>query len=249
MNTTDQYLQTPKYLYTPTQLSFWLSNNYTPNGTDKTQGGQLYISGSEDGVLWKDITQITIQRTTKNIVRTIDLDTTQHMRTFRISYAHIGGNGGTILDAWNAHYPVALQYIYVPRQYMTNGNTIQFRDLTPNTDYYFTLQAYEEKGCSPNFSDFSTPVRIRTKAQEDDQKLVVKHVGPGQYIIVLPEMSHGTETLAVYDGIGHLIGTISPSYGATTIALPTLDFGQLYLVKYYTEKMKRKDLNTKILCY
>lgn len=250
-NTTGQYLQTPKYLYTPTQLSFWLSNNYTPNGTDQTQGGQLYISGSEDGVSWKDISKITIQRTTKSIVRTIDLDTTQHMRTFRISYVHLGGNGGTIIDTWSAHYPVALQYIYAPRMNMVySGNSsIRFRDLQPGTDYYYTMQAYDEKGCEPNFSDFSTPIRIHTKATAEDQQLVVKQVGTGLYIIVLPEMSNGTETLAVYDNIGHLIRTISPSYGTTTITLPTLDLGQLYLVKYYTEKMKRKDLNAKILCY
>ncbi len=247
----EQYLQTPKYLYTPTQLSFWLSNNYTPNGTDKTQGGQLYISGSEDGVTWKVITKITIQRTTKNIVRTIDLDTTQHMRIFRITYAHLGGNGGTIIDTWSAHYPVALQYIYAPHKNMvySGNNSIRFRDLQPATEYYYTMQTYDEKGCEPHYSDFSSPVLIRTKATAEDQQLVVKRVGSGQYIIVLPEMSNGTETLAVYDNIGHLIQTIYPSYGTTTITLPTLDLGQLYLVKYYIEKMKRKDLNAKILCY
>lgn len=246
---TGQYLQTPTYLYIPDHISLWLSNNYTPNGVDQTLGGQLIIRGSADGEEWKEITTINVQRTTKNITRTFELDTTQHMRQFRIEYTHLGGNGGTVIDTWNVYYPFTLQYIYPPRQYMTNGNNIRFRDLTPDTDYYFTLQAYDEKGCTPNYSDFSTPFRVHTKATPEDQHLIVKRNAPGLFTIVLPDMADGTYHMSIYDYSGRLVHRQNVYFGESTVDLPPLPLGYLYLVKYYKDTMKRKDLNTKILSH
>ena len=248
--TSDEYLRTPEYLYEPKQLSLWLSNNYTPNGVDETIGGQLYISGSADGITWQNVGKITVLRTTKNIVRTLDLDTTLHLRQFRITYSHLGGNGGSIIDSWTAHYPFAIDYLFPPRTHLVyrGNNNIRFRDLQPDTEYYFALQAYDEKGCEPQYSTSSAPMAIHTNAKVENP-LVIKRTGEGQYTIVLPDMSEGKEQLSVYDHAGQIIYTKHPIYGDTEIVLPTLSIGHIYLIKYYIDTIKRKDLYTKILCY
>jgi len=244
-----QYIQTPVYPYTPIQISFWLSNNYTPNGQDGSQGGQLIISGSSDGTHWNELSKITVQRTTKHITRTIDIDTTLHMRQFRVTYMHSGGDGGTIMDTWRVHYPFNLHYLYAPRENIAYTNNIQFRYLTPNTAYYYTMQAYEESGCTPHYSAPSEPLLIRTKDISEEQYLIANRLSPGRYSVTLPDMSDEHHYLAVYDYNGHMLYKIRPAYGEIKVELPPLTIGQLYLVKYYSESIKRKDPNTKILCY
>ena len=246
-----EYLQTPRYMLTPHQLSVWLSNSYTTGSYGETVGGQLRITGTADGLTWDNVATIVMQRVTKNVTRTFDLDTARHWRQFRITYDHTGGEGGAIIDTWSAHYPVQVNYIEKLGDHILyrDGNTIVFRELEPNTTYYYAMQAYENKGCEMHYSELSAPLAVRTTPEKDGTPLVVSRLAAGQYRVTLPELADGFHRLALYDYTGHLVFSRVPAYGTVTVDLPTLRVGEVYMLKYYTDKMKRKDINAKILAY
>lgn len=247
-----QYLQTPKYLLIPNKLSLWLSNNYTTASYGETVGGQLKVTGSRDGIEWDDVTTITLQRVTKNVTHTIDIDTSYQWNRFRITYMHLGGEGGAVIDSWNAIYPVQIDYIAKlgENPIYRDGNNIVFRDLEPNTTYYYAMQAYDGKGCEMHYSDLSVPVAVRTLGEAEEMSLIIKRIAAGQYKVTLPEIADGYHLLALYDYMGHLVYRHIPKFGTSTVDLPLLQTGQVYLIKYYDNKtMKRKDVNAKILAY
>lgn len=248
---TDEYIISPHYLYAPSSISVWLSNNYTPISAGEVVGGFLLLSGSKDGVEWEDAEKIYIQRTTKNATRTIELDTTRHWRQFRLSYTHIGGKGGAIVDTWRASLCKKVDYIYRLGEYYIGGasDEIVFRQLTPATTYYYVMQAYEEKGCDPHYSSLSEPFEVSTRQVDGKQSLKIVRSGTGLYSVILPESADGKHCLAIYNSTGTLITLLHPFYGDLTVSLPPLAEGQLYLVKYYSGSMKRKDLSTKIISY
>ncbi len=245
----DTYIQSPKYLYAPTEISFWLSNSYIPNGTDTETGGTIALEGRKEGAEWHTVSRIQIMRTTKNVIRTITLDTVQQYTQFRLIYSHIGGGGGTVVDHWSAHFAQDIQYLYRLKEKYVYGinKTLMFRDLEPNTTYYYAMQAYDEKGCEPHYSSLCAPIAIRTKPDPEGMPLIVRRTDKGQYSIVLPEMADGKHTIGIYTETGRLYYSLRPSYGTSEVALPALPIGQLFLVKYYHERLKRSDLNIKIL--
>jgi len=65
----------------------------------------------------------------------------------------------------------------------------------------------------------------------------------------LPEMSDGLHQLGIYDYMGRLVTMLRPSYGVTEVELPPLSYGQIYLVKYFRDRMGRKDLNAKLISF
>lgn len=245
------YIESPLYLYPPTAISMWLSNNYTPSSVDSETGGELQLSASADGEKWETAATIPMLRTTKNVFRTFELDTAHHWCQFRLSYTHIGGSGGAVVDTWTATLSRKVEYIYRLKEYYIDGSghEIVFRQLQPNTAYYYAMQAYEGKGCEPHYTPLCEPFAVRTKKAEDNPKLEVVRTGKGQFDIILPEMADGKHYLNIYSQNGELYAQLRPSYGATAASLPLLPTGQLYMVKYYIQSMHRKDPKVKILSY
>ena len=251
-NQSGQMIQSPLYMYAPKQVSLWISNNLTPNTTDETTGGRLTITGTADGTTWETVGVITVLRTTKDIVRTLDVDSTRNLRQFRIIYEHLGGNGGVAVDDWTVHYAYDIQYIHRLYEYTIYApeHTAIFRELSPNTTYYVALQAYEEKGCEPHFSALSEPFEVRTRAINDLKKLTVAKSGE-QYRVLLPEVASGLQYIGVYDHDGRLVTTIPLTYGATEAEVPTakLVHGNVYLLKLCSRPMKRGDISGKLFYY
>lgn len=243
------YIQSPLYIYPPTAITFWLSNNYTPTSIGGDTGGELELSGSVDGEHWERAGKLFIQRTTRNVYRTMELDTARQWRQFRLSYTHIGGNGGVIVDSWTAHLNKNVKYIHRLREHEISKyeQEIVFSDLESATTYYYSMQAYEAKGCEPHYTLLSAPLEIRTRERDTNPRIKAVRTGEGQYKIVFPEASDGQHYLNVYSYTGDLLMQLKPSYGAMEIELPVLALGQLYLVKYYSGSMSRRDMRTKIL--
>lgn len=246
-----QYIQSPAYVFAPEAISIWISNNYTPNNIDSEIGGKLTLRASSDGNLWEDAATISVFRTTKNIVRTVELDTTRHWRQFRLSYTHTGGNGGTVIDDWTAHLSCNVQYLYRLKEYYIDGSghEIVFRGLSPNTTYYYCMQSYEAKGCEPHYSPLSEPIAVHTLDVNENPKLGIARLGEGQYEIILPDMADGQHYINIYTYTGRLYAQLRPSYGTSRYTLPKLPLGQIYLIKYHTGTLHRKDINAKILSY
>ena len=245
------YIRSPQYLFAPTAISLWLSNSYTPNSIDSEIGGELLLSASADGEKWETAAVINVQRTTKNVFRTFELDTAHHWCQFRLDYTHIGGNGGAVVDTWTASFNRNIQYIYRLKDYYIDGtgHEIVFRQLQSNTTYYYAMQAYEAKGCEPHYTRLCEPYAVRTNKTDENPKLEVVRTGKGQYSVILPELADGKHYLNVYSQNGEVLVQMRPAYGTAAVSLPLLPTGQLYLVKYYTTSIRRKDPQTKILSY
>lgn len=246
-----QYIQSPMYLYAPNAITVWLSNNFTPNSSDSETGGTFELSGSSDGETWETVVTIPVQRTTKNVIRTFEMDTTHNWRQFRLNYTHRGGNGGAVVDDWSAFLSRSVHYIYRLKEYYIDGSghEIVFRLLEPGTTYYYSMQAYEEKGCEPHYTPLSEPIAVRTKNKDLHPHLEVVRTGEGRYDIILPELADGKHYLNVYSSSGQIYTSLKPRYGTEKVSLPFLPTGKLYMVKYYLDKMHRKDPQTKILSY
>ena len=250
-NQTGQNVQSARYIYAPKRISIAITNTYTPNVVDSVIGGNVLIWGRADGGTWERITTVHIARTTKDIVRTIDLDSTKQWIQFRMDYTHLGGYGGAILSNWTAYFGMKIDYLY-PLEDNTlyaPASELVFRDLTPGTTYYYAMQCFEEKGCERHVSALSAPISITTKAVPENPRLVVRRDKDGKYSVELPEMADGLHTLAIYDYNGHLVYQTKPNYGTTIVALPSMNLGHTYMLKYFTGRMGRKDLNTKVLYY
>lgn len=250
-NQTGQWLQTVRYIYPPSSLTFWLSNNLAPEGAGGETAGLLTITGSGDGDEWEEVAKVYVQRTTKNIERTIDLDSTKQWHLFRITYTHLGGTGGVAIDNWSAYFNKRIEYIHPLKKYVVYapGYTIVFRDLQPGTTYYYVMQSFEEKGCEPHYSALSEPYAVRTHSEQDNPRLIVTRDKDGHYTVLLPEMADGKQYLYIYNCFGQVAYTLRPAYGTTEVALPNLAHGQIYLLKYFSGRMKRSDLSTKIMYY
>jgi len=248
---TGEYIESPYYFYAPAAITLWISNNYTPNSVGEETGGTLVLSGSKDGSEWETVSRIYIQRTTRNTIRTIELDSAKEWHQFRLTYTHIGGKGGTAVDEWTAHLNRHIEYIYQLKEYYKSGtsSSIAFRDLQPATTYYYSMQALEEKGCEPHYSALSAPYAVRTPEKEGTPRLKIVRAGTGQYSAILPEPADGKHYIGIYTYTGRLLQQLTPANGTTTVILPHLPEGQVFLAKYYYGKMGRKDLNAKIVSY
>ena len=244
-------LETTRTIYAPDKISMLLNNTYTPNSTDETIGGDIQILGSKDGEQWEKVSTFRVHRTTKNVVKEIEVDTAKQWRTFRLNYTHLGGAGGVQIADFRSHYPMKINYVDSLFQYTIyapSGDAI-FRELTPNTTYYYSMLSYESKGCEPHYSSLSEPLAIKTKPENTDPKLIVTRNDDGVYTVTLPEMADGLHTLGIYDRNGALIYQLKPAYGDTEIVLPKLPVWQVYTLKYYSSKMKRKDLSGKLISF
>lgn len=248
---TGESLETTRTIYAPDKISMLLNNTYTPNSTDETIGGDIQIWGSKDGDKWEKVSTFRVHRTTKNVVKEIEVDTAGHWRKFRLNYTHLGGAGGVQIADFRSHYPMKIDYIDSLYQYTiyAPGGDAVFRELKPNTTYYFAMLAYEAKGCEPHYSPLSEPYSVKTKPENTDPKLIISRDDNGIYTVTLPEMADGLHTLGIYNRNGALVYQFRPAYGDTEIILPKLPEWQVYTLKYYSSKMKRKDLSGKLISF
>ncbi len=248
---TGDYAVTTRTIYAPDKISMLLDNTYTPNSTDETIGGDIQIWGSPDGNKWDKVSAFRVHRTTKNVLKEIAVDTTHHWRMFRLEYTHLGGAGGMTITDFISHYNIKIESIYPLFEYTiyAPGNEAVFRELTPNTTYYYAMLAHESKGCEPHYSALSEPQAVTTKKETTNPKLEITRNASGQYKVILPEMADGLHYLGVYDRNGALIYKLKPAYGDTEIYLPKLPAWQVFTLKYFDEKMKRKDLSGKLISY
>ena len=155
------------------------------------------------------------------------------------------------MDNWSAVFDRDIRYVYKLKDYYIDGSTheIVFRQLEPATTYYYTMQAYEAKGCDPHYSPLCEPYAIRTRSATDKPQLEVIRTGEGQFDVVFPEAADGQHFLAIYSSTGELFARLRPAYSTGRISLPALPVGELYLLKYYSGSMSRKDIQAKILSY
>ena len=124
-----------------------------------------------------------------------------------------------------------------------------FTNLTPGTTYYFSIAAYEDKGCEPHYIS-SAEVAVSTLSESGAQKPIkVIRSEDGQYTVILPESADGSTELRIYTCMGELVQTIQLPYGTTHIELEmnTLPKGQLYLLKLVGNKLQRKSARGKML--
>ncbi|MDY2943757.1 MAG: M6 family metalloprotease domain-containing protein [Paludibacteraceae bacterium] len=141
--------------------------------------------------------------------------------------------------------------IYSGKDFEVGATTSQaiFTDLNPETTYCFTITAYEEKGCRPNYKPSQEICLTTLSAQGTQRPIVVQREADGTYTITLPESADGSTHLNIYDYTGKLVETMPLPYGtlSTTLHTTRLQAGQLYILRVLGGKLQRKGIVGKLL--
>lgn len=124
-----------------------------------------------------------------------------------------------------------------------------FTDLSPATTYYFSIAAYENKGCEPHYISSREAVVSTLSADGGRKPLQVVRDENGEYTVLLPESADGSTRLNIYSHSGVLVATIPLPYGSTSVQIDEslLQKGQLYLLKIIDGKLQRKSAHGKML--
>lgn len=235
-----------------TKLSFWLSNTYLAT-SDAETGGTLLVEAQNEKEEWVRVDSIKVLRTTKKVVKTYEFVEADAYVRFRLTYLHLGGNGGTVVDNFIVHMNKTVEYIYKQDEYILYAPVaeVPLTGLTPQTDYYYQLQAYEEKGCEPHLTSLSVPIKATTLwGVEDERQFTIQYKDESTVVAYLPSMASSGSRLLVYSVDGKLVEqvVIAESTYMVDIYVNDLTKGNLYLVKYVpNEKIKRKDLWAKFI--
>lgn len=227
-----EQLMSEEYILPPRQIRFWLSNNYVSN-SDASIGGTLVLEGKRCSGIWMEIDRMRVLQTTKNLVKEYQLEASDSLVQFRWTYTHKGGDGGVAMDEYRAHMDKTVQYIYrgTDREVYATTTSTLFTNLLPNTPYYYGVQAYEDKGCSANYSPMSMLQETRTLSEGDVRReLIVTYSEDGGYEVILPEPADGMSDLYIYSAQGKVLCVIDIAYASKRIKLPDLPRASVYLL-------------------
>lgn len=252
-NQTGEYLTTKEYFESPTKVRFWLSNNYVPIADESTASGVLLFEASINGVIWDTIENISVNLNTLGKVKEYALPNKGYLQ-FRWSYTHTRGKGGPIIDGFTATMEHTINYVCHGTERSIPYTTLcaTFTGLEAGTTYYFSVQAYEDKGCEEHFSALSPARIVRTSGgNERNVQLIIQRNDDGSYTAILPEPLNEDATLMVYNNAGQIIDTKVVHSGDTNIAIPTSNMfrGNHYLLKIMSSKLRRKAAKGKMLFY
>ena len=250
---TGDYLTSKTYVDAPMKVRFWLSNTYVPIADESEAGGQLLFEATADGQSWDTIENISVDMNVLGQIKEYDIRGMEYTQ-FRFSYTHIKGSGGPVIDGFTTTMEHTIHYVCSGTERAVSAATqcATFNDLEEGTTYYFSVQSYEDKGCEEHFSELSPARIIRTKGGENkDVEMVVRRLGDGSYIAILPEPMAENGTMYVYDYAGHIVDAVEVSSGSSNIAVPTtrLSTGNHYVLKITTGKLRRKAAKGKMLYY
>lgn len=253
---TAQYITSQTYLTPVTQLSFWINNNYTSSDSGTTPGGRLFLyarNNNQDN--FQLIDSIFVRTSTRYLTQKYNFEETDSIVQFKLTYQHLAGNGGVLLDSWTAHSNSTINYLYKNKEYEVQApqTVALISELKPNTTYYIQLQAEESKGCQTNTTPLIEPYPIRTLIGTDKQNqiLIIDNLDD-TFTAYLPESGDASKKLLIYDVEGHLMLILDIAPSATQIIIPAsqLHKGQTYFCKYtHTDRTQRKEAWGKFIYY
>ncbi len=250
---TNQYVQTEIYKEVVTNLQFWISNSY-----DNETTGELRLCAKNASGEWEDIQTLITKRSTKNLMCEYDFAKEKKYIQFRLEYTQHGKEGGLFLDALTATLPSTINFLYQGDErviYAPTANLV-LSDLKWGETYYVQIQAYEEKGCEPHFTEWSQPLVVTPAvnldtteavifgATKENQLTVVRY---DNYLRVYLEkvLDTGGGKLCLFNQIGECIDIIPVLEGEATVTISAeyLNSG-VYVVKYLPNdsRMRRKGL-------
>lgn len=251
---TGGYFITEEYPSPVSNVTFWVSNNYTTDASGMTPGGKLLLEATADGYSWDKIATLNIVRTTKGLVKEYDMPEGSNYTRFRLSYTHTSGNGGVLIDDFMAGIDKTITYIYraSENEVYAPVSSLIFSNLTPGLTYYWQVQAYEEKGCEPHYSPFSAPRAVTTvEGARKRKELKVLRSDEGDYVLLLSMPADGISTMDIYTADGQLVSSSVPTYGQTRIPIPVegLQTNTVYYIKLCYHRMKRNADYAKFIFY
>lgn len=247
---TGDYIISERYPCAPTQLSFWLSNNYSQYD-DMTPGGQLLLEGSVDGSTWQTIDNITLKRTSKNTIKEYPLDESAAFVQFRFTYTHTAGRGGVLLDGFTADLPATITYFCKGTEREASSNVAIFSGLQPGQNYYWQVRAFETKGCEEHFTAQSAPQHVLTSGDKKTQQQLEILTENGALVVKFSQPVEEASDLCIYNTSGQLVSQTAIPVGAISYPIPTVELmpNTLYCLKIVSGRMTRKGGSSKMFLY
>lgn len=250
-NTAD-YVISQHYIMPITSLSFWCAA-YNTSLVDTI--GYLKLEAF-DGTEWQTVNEniplLAGEKTTKNF----SFSETDNYTQFQLTFTDNGGKGFA-LDQFTAVCNHKINYLdgYTNRQIDTLSAVRQstiIGNLQPGTLYHVYVQASDEGrgGCTATVTAPSQIVEFATINGDAGEKALTYAIDSIAYdrterVIYIPVVDQAG-TLRFYDAMGHLVTELAVDVDQNRVPLPVADFrtGQLYIAKFSTGGIKRRDRRT-----
>ena len=239
-----------------TGMSFW----YNAFSSTVDTIGVMEIEAF-NGEEWTMIDQLIVSNKAKKQTASYEFSQAQNYTIFRLTWVDNGGSGMAI-DAFTAITSEKIDYIYKGNQLYTlppyDGSEPYyiFKDLNPESTYYFQIQCTDEgKGCEEHLTELSPAVEIKTLAGEPlDSKTMtigydsITYLSPTR-VVYLTDPKTG-DYLYFYNAAGRQIHRMSVYNESHSYALPANIFrqGEVYMVQHAKEgKLGRKNKRVKFI--
>lgn len=255
---TGEYMLSEEYITPPSKIRFLVSMAAAYNTVpgENLAGGILVLEASPDGSSWLVLDSIPAIKDTQNSSVKDDVEkiynTDGLYNRFRLTYIHLYGKNGPVLDGFTATMEQTVNYVK-QGNYVCQGTGYEMPATSPcailsgleeGTTYYVAVQACEQKGCEANYSPLSAVSAARTSGgEEKDTYLTIRYdAASAAFVAILTEPTAEAATLLIYNFAGQLLSSCAVSAGVSEFVLPTdnLKQGEWYVVKLSTGKLRRK---------
>lgn len=143
-------------------------------------------------------------------------------------------------------------YAEIERREVIAPNTATiFNQLQQGQEYLATVEAAEHKSCFENIAPAASIRAYTSSNKKKSNRVMPVLLDDGRYVLRVGEPLTQATTMAVYraDGKWLFSQTIEAGTYDPEIPVGKMEKGELYLIKLYTDRLKRNDLWAKFIYY
>ena len=212
---TGEYVQTEKYMFPVTSLSFYVRSM-------GAYSGGFLIQAKKDDNTWEKVDSIAVSNTLYEKNKSYTFPESKGYNRFKFIYYK--GVGSITFDDVKAGYSKLINYVQQDQWITSNSDTLT--NLTPGTQYFYKVKASDKSIYYENITDVSNTITATTTIYPFKTKLISTVEKTGDVTVYLPTIE---TTLYVYDLLGNTVKTITPQ--GTVIKLTDLPKNHVYILK------------------
>ena len=142
-------------------------------------------------------------------------------------------------------------YVEIERRTVLAPNTATiFQQLQSGKEYLVTVEAAEHKSCFENIATAAS-ISAYTSVTKKSNRVMPVLLDDGRYVLGVGEPLKQATTMAVYRSDGRWLFSQTIDAGTYNPEIPVwkMEKGELYLIKLYTDRLRRSDLWAKFIYY